>query len=79
MVKAIVEDQKVVLPCSVVLDGEYGQNNISMSVPAVLGRDGVNEILEYELTKGEHQGLTATVEMLQSDAAVVRDTLLASS
>lgn len=79
MVKAIVEDQKVVLPCSVVLDGEYGQNNISMSVPVVLGKDGVIEILEYELTKGERQGLTATVETLQSDAAVVRDTLLTSS
>lgn len=78
MVKAIVEDQKVVLPCSVVLDGEYGQHNISMSVPVVLGRDGVNEILEYELTDGERQGLTVTVETLQSDAAVVRDTLLAS-
>jgi malate/lactate dehydrogenase len=50
-----------------------------MSVPVVLGRNGVNEILEYELTKGERQGLTVTLETLQSDAAVVRDTLLASS
>ena len=75
IVKAIVENQKVVLPCSVVLDGEYGLRNISMSVPVVLGRDGVSEILEYELTTGEREGLKATAEMLHSDAAVVRDTL----
>ena len=79
LVKAIVEDQKTVLPCSVVLEGEYGLDNISMSVPVVLGRDGVSEILEYQLSKGERQGLAVTVETLQSDAAVVRDTLLASS
>ena len=77
MVRAIVENQQVVLPCSVVLDGEYGQNDISMSVPAVLGRDGVSEILEYHLTAGERDGLQATAETLHTDAAVVRETLAA--
>lgn len=77
MLRAIVENQQVVLPCSVVLDGEYGQNNISMSVPAVLGRDGVSEIVEYQMTAGERDGLQATAETLHADAAVVRETLAA--
>ena len=75
IVRAIVEDQKIVLPCSIVLNGEYGQTDLSMSVPAVLGRNGVKEILEFELTPDERDGLKATLETLRSDAAVVRDTL----
>ena len=75
IVRAISEDQKAVLPCSVVLNGEYGQSDISMSVPVILGRDGVKEILEYKLTPDEQEGLKVTVETLQSDAAVARDAL----
>ncbi|MGI9537824.1 MAG: malate dehydrogenase [Desulfocapsaceae bacterium] len=78
IVKAIAEEQKTVLPCSIVLNGEYGQDNISMSVPVTLGRDGVKEILEYKLTPDEQEGLRGTVETLHSDAAVVRDTLASS-
>lgn len=78
IIRAIVRQQKVVLPCSVVLDGEYGQSNISMSVPVILERDGVKEILEYDLASDERKGFKNTVETLQSDAVVVRDTLLSS-
>lgn len=76
IVRAIVEDnQKVVLPCSTILNGEYGQSDISMSVPVMLGRDGIKEILEYKLAPDEQEGLKLTLETLQSDAAAVRDTL----
>lgn len=78
IIRAIVEDSKVVLPCSVVLNGEYGQSNISMSVPVMIGRDGISEILEFELTQDEREGLKITTDILQSDAKVVRETLASS-
>lgn len=78
IVRSIVEDQKVVLPCSIVLDGEYGLSNISMSAPVKLGRDGIQEILEYELTPDERESLRITVEILQSDVAIVKETLASS-
>ena len=75
IVRSIVEDRKVVLPCSTILNGEYGLSNISMSVPVRLGRDGVQEILEYELTPDEREWLSTTEERLQSDVAIVKETL----
>lgn len=75
IIRAIIREQEVVLPCSVVLDGEYGQSSISMSVPVLLDRNGVKEIVEYDLTPDEQKGLTKTVESLQSDAVIVREAL----
>src|SRR4030042_4446362 len=48
-VRAIIGDKKQLLPCSVILNGEYGLNKISMSVPAVIGRSGIEEVKELEL------------------------------
>lgn len=69
--RAIVENSGAVIPCSVVLDGEYGLHGLSMSVPVKLGRDGVAEILEYELADDEQEGLEKSVETLTSAARVV--------
>ena len=78
IVRAIAEDHKTVLPCSIVLSGEYGLSDISMSVPVILGRGGVKEILEYEMSPDEREGLRASTEVLQSDAVVARDALTTS-
>ncbi len=69
--RAIVENSGAVIPCSVVLDGEYGLKGLSMSVPVKLGKDGVAEILEYELAADEQEGLKKTVETLKSAARIV--------
>jgi malate/lactate dehydrogenase len=69
--RAIVENSGALMPCSVVLDGEYGLNGLSMSVPVKLAADGVTEILEYELADDEQQGLEKTVETLTSAARIV--------
>lgn len=53
VVKAIICNEHRVLPVSVYLNGEYGQKDIYASVPAVLGKDGVEEIIELNMTEEE--------------------------
>jgi malate dehydrogenase len=53
LVRAVLEDQKRVLPCSCVLDGEYGLSGCSVGVPAVIGRGGIDEIVEFSLDEWE--------------------------
>jgi malate dehydrogenase len=71
IVRAVVENTGEVIPCSVMLDGEYGVSGISMSVPVKLGKDGVSEILEYKLAPDELEGLKKTVATLQAAARIV--------
>lgn len=53
MVEAIVRDQKRIFPCCVWLQGEYGLKDIYMGAPVVLGRKGVERIIELQLNKEE--------------------------
>ena len=64
MVDAVCLDEKRVLPCTAYLEGEYGIGGLYMGVPVKLGRDGVEEIVELDLTDGER------AELEQSAAAV---------
>ncbi|NLA74124.1 MAG: hypothetical protein GX846_01375 [Deltaproteobacteria bacterium] len=75
IVRAIIEDSEDVFPCSVVLDGEYGVNRISMSVPVRLGKKGVREILEYRLAPDEAEGLKKTVAVLEKAAKIVDENI----
>jgi malate/lactate dehydrogenase len=62
--RAIASGVARVYPCSVNLDGEYGVHNMSMSVPVVLGKAGVRDILEWELTPDEREGLQKSIDTL---------------
>jgi len=53
VVESILRDQKKVVPCCVMLDGEYGQKDICIGVPIVLGKNGCEEILDYKLNAEE--------------------------
>jgi len=53
IVDSILNDQKKMIACSVYLEGEYGQNDICIGVPCIIGKDGVEEILEIELNQKE--------------------------
>ncbi len=57
MAEAILEDRKRVLPCSTYLSGEYGMDDIYIGVPVVLGRNGVERIIELELADKELDSL----------------------
>lgn len=62
MAEAILTDSKRVLPCAVYLEGEFGVRGCFLGVPAVLGRNGVERILEFSLTEEEKKALAASVE-----------------
>lgn len=53
VVRAIFHDENRILPVSVLLDGQYGQHDVYASVPAVLNRNGVEDIIELDLTPEE--------------------------
>lgn len=64
MVESILKDQKKVLPCSVCLEGEYGVYDCSIGVPVVLGKKGVEKIVEIELTEDEKEKFKKSVEII---------------
>ena len=53
LVQAIGCDQKKMFPCSVLLEGEYGLNDLCMGVPAIIGKNGLEKIVEIELDEAE--------------------------
>ncbi|HBS04450.1 MAG TPA: malate dehydrogenase, partial [Leptospiraceae bacterium] len=57
MAESILRDQKRVFPCAVLCEGEYGQKGIFMGVPVLLGSNGVEKIIEIELTAEEKSQL----------------------
>ena len=60
MVAAIIGDKQEVLPCAAYLDGEYGLKDTVIGVPVRLGRKGIEQIVELELTSGERKALAAS-------------------
>ncbi|OLR59964.1 L-lactate dehydrogenase [Anaerostipes sp. 494a] len=58
-VEAVLHDEKTILPVSAPLNGEYGQNNIFVGVPAIIGSNGVEEIIELDLTPQEQEEFKA--------------------
>ncbi len=58
MVQAIACDTKKIFPCSALLEGEFGLNDISIGVPVVLGKNGIEKIVEIELSEAEKTKLT---------------------
>jgi malate dehydrogenase len=62
--RAIASGVARVYPCSIVLDGEYGVHKMSMSVPVVLGKAGVRDILEWELSPDEQKALQKSIDKL---------------
>ena len=75
IVRAIVEDTGAVMPCSVVLDGEYGRKNLSISVPVKLGRQGVVEITEQDLEPEEREAFERSADAMTAAAKTVEETL----
>ncbi|UAB79988.1 malate dehydrogenase [Marixanthomonas sp. SCSIO 43207] len=62
LVQAIACDQKKIFPCSTLLDGQYGLNDLCIGVPVVLGRDGIEKIVDIELNEAEINHLKESAE-----------------
>ena len=65
IVQAIACDQKKMFPCSVMLNGEYGLNDLTIGVPVILGRNGVEEIVEIDLSDDEKNQLFNSAEAVK--------------
>lgn len=76
MVEAIHKDEKRVMPCSVLCEGEYGLKNVIVGVPVKIGRGGVEQIVEYELTVQERAALETSANAVRELCAAV-DRLMA--
>lgn len=64
--RAILSNQKVTLPVSALLEGQYGQEGIYIGVPASVGRRGVREVVELDLDEQETQRFTASADTLRT-------------
>lgn len=66
MVEAILKDEKQLLPCSAHMTGQYGLNDVYIGAPVKLGKGGVEEILELEISAAEREALHNSAKEVQS-------------
>ena len=71
LVNSILNDQKRIIPCSVMLDGEYGQSDICIGVPTIIGRNGCEKIVDLHLNDNE----SAAFEKSASAVRTMNDAL----
>ncbi|MBT2666235.1 malate dehydrogenase [Bacillus sp. ISL-4] len=72
MAEAILKDQRRVLPSIAYLEGEYGFEGIYLGVPTVLGANGIEQIIELELTEDEKAALSKSVESVKAVMQVLQ-------
>lgn len=65
MVKAIINDEKRMLPCSAYLNGEYGVNGFYSGIPVILGNNGVEKIIELDLIEDERVSFERSVQAVR--------------
>jgi malate dehydrogenase len=71
MVEAIVRDRKRVLPCAAYLEGEYGYEKLFIGVPCVVGKGGVEKIIEMELNESEKAALEVSAKAVRDVVALL--------
>lgn len=77
LVESIIRNERKVFPCCVYLEGEYGQSDICMGVPVVIGKDGWEAIIDYKLNAEEQEAFNKSAEAVRSMNKVL-DTLVAA-
>ena len=75
MVESMVRDQKRILPCSVLLEGEYDYNDIVLGMPVMLGKDGVEKVMELNLNDEEKELLKKSADHVQKTNKEAMDLL----
>ena len=66
MIESVVRDRKQVIPVATYLDGEYGHSDVTIGVPAVIGKKGVEKIIELDLNAEEKQAFDAGIQSVKS-------------
>lgn len=72
LVEAIVRDEKKLIPCSVMLDGEYGQKDICIGVPVVIGKSGWEKIIDFKLNNEEQEKFNKSAEAVRNMNAALK-------
>jgi len=72
MAEAIVKDKKRILPCAAWLQGEYGFSDLFLGVPVLLGKNGMEKVIEVELTEDERAALKASAEAVLEPMQLVK-------
>jgi len=73
LVESIVRDEKRLFTCSVSLEGEYGQSDICLGVPVVIGRNGWEKIIDYNLNEEEQATFNKSADAVRSMNAVLKE------
>ena len=66
LVESIIRDEKKVFPCCVALDGEYGQSDICLGVPVVIGKNGWDKIIDYKLNETEQAAFNKSADAVRN-------------
>jgi malate dehydrogenase len=72
MVEAIIKDKKKILPCAAYLEGEYGINGLFVGVPVKLGANGIEEIIQINLTTEERAALQKSAAAVQELVKILK-------
>ncbi|NEU07697.1 malate dehydrogenase [Flavihumibacter sp. R14] len=73
MVESIVRDQKKLISCGVALEGEYGQKDVSLVVPVILGKNGWEKIIDFKLTDAEQAEFNKSADAVRNMNQVLHD------
>lgn len=73
MVQAIACDTKKMFPCSVLLEGEYGQSDISLGAPAIIGKGGIEKIVEIGLSDAEKENFKTSADAVRNMNNVLKE------
>lgn len=76
LVESIIRNERKIFPCCVYLEGEYGQNDICLGVPVVIGKNGWESIIDYKLNEEEQAAFNKSADAVRNMNAVL-DTLVA--
>jgi malate dehydrogenase len=71
LVESIVRDEKKLFTCCVSLEGEYGQNDICLGVPVVIGRNGWESIVDYKLNEEEQAAFNKSADAVRNMNSVL--------
>ena len=74
MAEAIIKDKKRILPCAAYCDGQFGIDGLFVGVPAVLGKNGVERVVEIELDEGEQKLMDDSASHVANLVNIVKTT-----
>ncbi len=72
MVDAIVHNRNRILPTVCLLDGEYGHSDIALGVPAVLGKNGIEDIIQLKMSEAEQAMFDNSASLVREDVDLLK-------